>query len=304
MELKPRIKGIFLVIISAMLWGVSGTFAQYLFQDKGFSPEWLVEIRLLSSGIILLLYAFMKGNQDMWTMWRSKRTILSLIFFSVVGMLGVQYSYFATIEYSNAATATILQYLAPVIVTCYLAISTKKIPNLQEILAVILAMLGTFFLVTKGNIHSISISKLALFWGIISAFTAAFYTFYPRSLLDKLGSTLVVGYGMFIGGLAFCFIHQPWNFTGEWSISSIIGVIFVVLFGTLISFHCYLESLKYIEPTEASVLSSMEPLTAAFLSVLWLNVHLDVPQWLGIICIIVTIIILSRAKNMESVAEL
>ncbi|NYC31249.1 drug/metabolite transporter (DMT)-like permease [Clostridium saccharobutylicum] len=80
MELKPRIKGIFLVIISAMLWGVSGTFAQYLFQDKGFSPEWLVEIRLLSSGIILLLYAFMKGNQDMWTMWRSKRTILSLIF--------------------------------------------------------------------------------------------------------------------------------------------------------------------------------------------------------------------------------
>jgi drug/metabolite transporter (DMT)-like permease len=44
---QPRIKGIILVIIGSMLWGISGTVAQYLFQEKGFSPEWLVVIRLL-----------------------------------------------------------------------------------------------------------------------------------------------------------------------------------------------------------------------------------------------------------------
>ena len=104
---------------------------------------------------------------------------------------------------------------------------------------------------------------------------------------------------MLIGGIAFSFIHQPWNFTGEWSITSIFAVIFVVLFGTLIAFYCYLESLKYIQPTEASVLSSVEPLSAAFLSVLWLHVPLDMPQLLGTVCIIVTIIILSRAKNKK-----
>lgn len=296
---KPRIKGIMLVIIGAMLWGISGTVAQYLFQRKGFSSEWLVVIRLLVSGLILLLYAFMKGKQDIWAIWKSKHTILSLILFSIIGMLGVQYTYFAAIKYGNAATATILQYLSPVLITCYLAIRTKKIPNLKEITAVILAMLGTFFIITKGNIHSISISKLALFWGISSAFAAAFYTLQPRSLLAKWGSTVVVGWGMLIGGIAFSFIHQPWNFIGEWSITSIFAVIFVVLFGTLIAFYCYLESLKYIEPTEASVLSSVEPLSAAFLSVLWLHVPLGMTQWLGTACIIVTVAILSRVKNKE-----
>jgi drug/metabolite transporter (DMT)-like permease len=214
-------------------------------------------------------------------------------------MLGVQYTYFAAIKYGNAATATILQYLSPVIIACYLIIRNKKIPSLQEFIAIALAMFGTFLIITKGNIHAISISELALFWGISSAFAAAFYTLQPRYLLAKYGSTVVVGWGMLVGGVAFSFIHQPWNFTGEWSITSIFAVIFVVLFGTLIAFYCYLESLKYIQPTEASVLSSVEPLSAAFLSVLWLRVPFDMSQLLGTLCIIITIIILSFLKDKK-----
>nr|WP_207716825.1 EamA family transporter [Clostridium beijerinckii] len=286
-----------MVIIGAMLWGISGTAAQYLFQKKGFSPEWLVVIRLLSSGIILLLYTFMKGEQNIWEVWKSKNDALSLIFFSVLGMLGVQYTYFAAIKYGNAATATILQYSSPVIITCYLAIRNKKIPKLKEIIAIGLAMLGTFFIITKGNIHSISISRLALFWGIASAFAAAFYTLQPRLLLRKWGSILVVGWGMLIGGIAFSFIEQPWNCTGIWSTNSILAIIFVVLFGTLIAFTCFLESLNYIKPTESSILSSAEPLSAAILSVLWLHEELGIAQWIGTACIITTIIILSRIKQ-------
>ncbi|MBN7573687.1 MULTISPECIES: DMT family transporter [Clostridium] len=297
MNFQPRIKGIILVIIGAMLWGISGTAAQYLFQKKGFSPEWLVVIRLLSSGIILLLYTFMKGEQNIWEVWKSKNDALSLIFFSVLGMLGVQYTYFAAIKYGNAATATILQYSSPVIITCYLAIRNKKIPKLKEIIAIGLAMLGTFFIITKGNIHSISISRLVLFWGIASAFAAAFYTLQPRLLLRKWGSILVVGWGMLIGGIAFSFIEQPWNCTGIWSTNSILAIIFVVLFGTLIAFTCFLESLNYIKPTESSILSSAEPLSAAILSVLWLHEELGISQWIGTACIITTIIILSRIKQ-------
>lgn len=297
MKLASRLKGILLVMIGATFWGISGTVAQFLFQKKGFSPEWLVVIRLLASGLILLFYALIKGNKDIWKIWRSGNNAWSLIFFGIIGMVGVQYTYFAAIKYGNAATATILQYLSPVLISCYLAIKMKKKPNAQEVAAISLAILGTFFIITKNNIHSLAISSLALFWGISSAFAAAFYTIQPRNLLREWGSTLVVGWGMLIGGIVFSFIHQPWNFTGQWSITTMLSVIFVVLFGTLIAFQCYLESLKYIYPTEAGILSCVEPLSAAFLSVLWLQVPLGVSQWLGILCIIVTIIILARSKN-------
>lgn len=296
-NIKERRRGIMLILFAAMLWGVSGTVAQYLFQQKGFSSEWLVDIRLLVSGIILLLYGSIKDKGKICEVWKTKNGRINILLFGIVGMLSVQYTYFAAIEYGNAATATILQYLSPVIITCYLAIRMKKCPSLQEIIGIALAMLGTFLIITKGNIHSIAISKTALFWGISSAFAAAFYTIQPKYLLKKFGSTSTVGWGMIIGGATFAFVHNPWDFTGEWSIESILAVIFVVLFGTLIAFYCYLESLKYVQPTDASILSSAEPLSAALLSVLWLKVSLGMAEWIGTICIIVTIIMLSFVKT-------
>lgn len=212
-------------------------------------------------------------------------------------MLGVQYTYFASINYGNAATATILQYLSPVIITCYLAIKSKKFPHFQQLLAIILAMIGTFFIITKGDMNNLSISKLALFWGIASAFASALYTLQPISLLKKYDSTTVVGLGMLLGGISFSFIHNPLNFSGEISLDSIIAIAFVIIFGTLIAFYCYLESLKYIQPTEASILGSLEPLSAAFLSIIWLNVSFAPLQWIGTIFIISTVIILSYSKK-------
>lgn len=59
-----RLKGIIMVITGASLWGLSGTAAQQLFQQDNVSTEWLVTIRLLISGSILLLFSsFGSKNQ-------------------------------------------------------------------------------------------------------------------------------------------------------------------------------------------------------------------------------------------------
>ena len=297
MKNSLRIKGLFLVTFGALLWGISGTVAQYLFQSENFKPEWLVVIRMLISGILLLIIGLIKSDKNIFKIWTEKKDIFRLLLFSLFGMLGVQYTYFSAINHGNAATATILQYLSPVIITLYLSIRNKKLPTLKQILCVCMAMLGTFLIITKGTLTSLSVSNLGLFWGIASAFTSAIYTLQPVSLLKKYGSLCVVGFGMLIGGVAFSFIHSPFNCTGYWSLKSVLAIIFVVLFGTLIAFYCYLESLKYIEPSEASILSCIEPLSAAFISIIYLNVIFTPIQWLGSICIIITISILSIVKN-------
>lgn len=297
MKNSLRVKGLFLVTFGALLWGVSGTVAQYLFQSENFKPEWLVVIRMLISGILLLIIGLIKGDKNILKIFTEKKDVFKLLLFSLFGMLGVQYTYFSAINHGNAATATILQYLSPVIITLYLSIHNKKLPTLKQILCVCMAMLGTFLIITKGTLTSLSVSNLGLFWGIASAFASAIYTLQPVSLLKKYGSLCVVGWGMLIGGIAFSFIHSPFNCTGYWSFKSALAIVFVVIFGTLISFSCYLESLKYIEPSEASILGCVEPLSAAFLSIIYLNVTFTPIQWFGSFCIIITISILSIIKN-------
>ncbi|RDU35960.1 EamA family transporter [Neobacillus piezotolerans] len=292
-----RAKGIALVLIGATLWGISGTVAQYLFQRQGFSPAWLVDIRLLLAGSILLAIGGAKDPAKIFRIWKSVRDAVSLLVFSILGMLAVQYTYFAAIDHSNAAAATVLQYLAPTMIAAYLAITERKLPNRWEISAVILALAGTLLLVTKGNIGTLSISGLAVFWGIASAAALAFYTLQPRKLLEKWGAVTVTGWGMATGGLCFSFINPPWIFEGTVSFQSMLAVLFVVIFGTLIAFYCYLESLKYISASETSLLASVEPLSAAFVSVLWLNVSFGLEEWLGTFCIISTIVILAKKRT-------
>lgn len=91
----PRAKGIMLVLVAAILWGISGTTAQYLFHQQGFGVKWLVVIRLLSAGTLLLFVSGTMRKQSIWCIWKNKRDRLQLILFGVLGMLGVQYTYFA-----------------------------------------------------------------------------------------------------------------------------------------------------------------------------------------------------------------
>lgn len=75
------------------------------------------------------------------------------------------------------------------------------------------------------------------------------------------------------------------------------AVLFVIIFGTLVAFYCYLESLKYLKATETSLLACAEPLSAAVLSVVWLKVQLGVTEWFVALCIIMMIVLLSREEK-------
>ena len=298
-KMNPRTLGILMVLAAGSFWGVSGTVAQYLFQQKNFSPEWLVVVRLLVSGVLLLWVTSIRSERSIFEIWRSRYDVMSLLIFSILGMLTVQYTYFAAIQHSNAATATVLQYLAPVLVTLFIVIKMKKAPSRLEVAAVILAVLGTFLLVTKGSVTSLSISGLALFWGLMSALGLAFYTLHPIKLLSRWGSGVIVGWGMLIAGVVFSFIHPPWKFTGTWSIQSASAVFFIIIFGTLIAFYLYLESLSYITASETSLLACVEPLSAAFFSVVWLKVTFGLVEWMGTLFILSTIVILTLGKKRK-----
>lgn len=296
--MKRKSIGIFLVLTAAISWGVSGSVAQYLFTEKHFSTGWLVSIRLLTSGVILLSYLGLAKNKDIWNIWKRRASVGNILIFGLLGMAGVQFTYFAAIETSNAATATLLQYLAPVLIILYIALKRRTIPPFQHVIGIITALLGTYFLVSAGHFSTISIRPEALAWGLSSAFFLALYTLQPAQLLKEFGSTIVVAWGMIIGGLGMSFVSPPWE-TGDgvFSFSSILAIVFVILIGTLVAFFCYLESLKHLEAAETSLLSCAEPLSAAFLAVIWLKVPFSVYEWIGAFFILTTILLLSLKRK-------
>ncbi|CDN73959.1 Uncharacterized transporter YdeD [Elizabethkingia anophelis] len=292
-------KGFLLALIAASLWGISGTFGQFLFQQRGVSVEWMITIRMLISGAILLSIGAFGKNPDVWVVWKDKKDAIKLVLFGITGMLMVQYTYFAAIKHSNAATATVLQYAGPVIIAIYLAIKNKKIPRFIDFVAIAFAVLGTFILVTHGDMGRLNISSTALFFGITSAFALAIYTIQPVKLLNKYNSAVIIGWGMLIGGLAFSFVKAPWQVEGHWDTQAYLYTAFIVLFGTLIPFYFYLTAVQLIGGQKSSLLASGEPLSATIIAVLWLHVPFTYIDWIGSLLIISTIFLLSYETKKE-----
>jgi drug/metabolite transporter (DMT)-like permease len=298
-----RAKGLVMVLVGASMWGLSGTVAQKLFHEYGFSPGWLVTVRLLISGALLLLMGAANGKKGQITgVWKNSKDRIHLLVFGILGMLGVQYTFFAAIDTGNAATATLLQYLAPLLIAVYVALGARKMPTMLEFVAIGLALVGTLLLVTGGKWDGLSVPGIAVFWGLLSAVALAFYTLYPASLLKKWGSEVVVGWGMLVGGCGMMLISPPWETSGQvWTGESVLLIAFVVLFGTLVAFYLYMESLRYISPTETSLLACIEPLVAVLASMVWLHVPFGIFEAIGGLCIIGTVTILTlRSKEKQS----
>ncbi|KUP35526.1 transporter [Bacillus halotolerans] len=303
---KQRFYGFLMVIVGAAFWGLSGTVAQHLFETSDVSVEWLVTVRLLLSGLlVLIIVSAGKNRRAVWGIWKDKKAAVQLIVFGIAGMLGVQYTFLASIGTGNAAVATLLQYLAPVLIMLYLLLTQKNSFQFSDFFGLLLALSGTFLLLTNGNISNLTVSPLSVVWGLLSAGALAFYTLYSSSLLKAWGSALVIGWGMLIGGVGMSFIHPPWAVQAEgWTVSGIASVAFIVIFGTLLGFCMYLESLKYLFPQEASMLGCTEPVAAVASSILWLGVSFGLFQAAGAACILVMIFVLSQKKSAGKTAAL
>jgi len=292
-----RAKGLVMVIVGASLWGLSGTAAQVLFQEKHVSPEWLVIVRMVLSGLALLALSFWKGMEPRAILF-DKQDRIGLLVFGIVGMLGVQYTYFASIATGNAATATLLQYLAPIYIVLYTIFREKVRPSSEVWIAILFALFGTFLLITNGSTDGLKVSVVSFIWGVLSGVTLAFYTLSSAQLLKRWPSMVVVGWGMLIGGICMAVVAFP---SGEsvivWGIDTLLLIIFVVLFGTLLAFLLFVESIRLLSPTESSLLSSVEPLSAVIASIIFLNLTFGIFQVIGGLCIICTVCLLSLKKE-------
>lgn len=293
-EKSKMVTGTIVTIAGGILWGVSGVCGQYMFQNKGVTAPWLVSVRLVVAGLLMLCYYFLTDREQTLAIWKSKRDRRDVIIYGLLGMLPCQYAYFQTIEWSNAGTATVIQYLGPALIVIWVCFRTKRMPALQEITGVILAVIGVFLIATHGNPTSLALSGRALLMGLASAVSVAIYTLEPARLQKKYDTPLILAWGMTIGGVALTLISRPWTAKGIQADAEMFAALaFVIVFGTMAGFSLYMTGVKLIGSVKASLYACMEPVSSMILTVLWMKVNFTTPDLIGTLLVIATIIILA-----------
>lgn len=290
------LRGTLCVIIGGCSWGFSGVCGQYFFTHSDANSLWLTCIRVLSGGIGLALIALFKKPRQMREIWRDPKDVALLFCYGLIALLLTQYSYLTCISYSNAATATVLQTLNLVFIMLITCAKKRRRPTGIEFLALLLALFGTFMLATGGNPAQMALSPAALFWGILVAVSFTVYNLLPQKLLVRWDQSVVLGYGMLIGGVAINLLARSWTMEVSIPLEGWLAVAGIIVFGTLLPFPLFMKGLMDIGPVKASMLMSTEPLSATIISALWLGTAFSVPELVGFVSIIAIIFLLAKAE--------
>ena len=286
-------KGLLLSALGATSWGFSGCLGQYLFMNYSMNSAWLTMVRMLTSGLVLILLSLFRQKKQAFSIFKNKKDFLQLILFSISGLLFCQYSYLSAIEHSNSGTATVLQTLGVVIVPVLLCVTAKKKPEPKEILSILLAFVGVFLIATHGNPSQMALSKAGLFWGLCAALGSVFYSTLSEHLVAKWGSQAVTGYGMLIGGFAFTLLARPWHAYVPIDFKALVALACIVFIGTIGAFLCFLKGISKIGPDKALLIGTLEPVSATIISFFWLHTQFTIADIIGFLCILATVVILT-----------
>ena len=297
-EYKPNpVRGVLCTLIGGCCWGFSGNCGQYLFNVHGVDPQWLTVIRMITAGLITVGIVAARDKQKLIDCAKNKHDRIMMLLYGVFGLLLSQYTYLEAINATNAGTATVLQYIGPVLVMVLVCFSGRRLPKAHEAMSIVLVIIGTFLLATHGNPNTVVINPAGLFWGLFAACTLVLYTLLPKSIAPKYGAFMTTGLGTLIGGIAFFVIVHPWPLTIDLPLSGWLAVAGMIIVGTVVAYPLYVQGVNDVGPVKASMLASVEPVSAAVISAVWLKSEFALMDIVGFVCIITTVFLLAKPEK-------
>ncbi|HEO3173868.1 TPA: EamA family transporter [Streptococcus agalactiae] len=285
-------KGTMMTLAAGLAWGISGISGQYL-MSHGVHVNLLTSLRLLITGIFLLSLARSKQKEHLVAAWKQPKFLMQVLLFSIFGLVLNQYAFLRAIHLTNAGTATVLQYMAPILILSIVCILNRQRPTSFEIIAIAMAILGTYMIATHGKLGSLAITPKGLMWVLGSAITYSIYILLPVKLIHEWGSTIVIGSGMFIGGILFSLVTKAWQYPLQINVMSILAYIGIIGIGTIFAYTFFLKGVSIVGAVKGSLLASVEPVSSVFLTVLVLGEIFYPIDLLGMLFIFLAVTLIS-----------
>lgn len=291
-------RGILFALLGGVFWGFSGACGQFLFSGYGVDPLWLSAVRMLGAAPLLMFLCLLRASwrKSLVDVWKKPKDVLWLFLSAIVGLCFVQIAYLMAINYSNAATATVLQYVGPVMVMVVVCVLAHRAPTKKELLAVVSVVVGVFLLATHGDPGNLALSPEGIVWGLLAAVCVIFDTLLPASLMWRFGSMPVLAWCMTISAVVTVPLVQPWNFMPPLDPAGWVGIFAMIVFGTVGGFAFYLQGVNDAGASRASMVSSIEVVSATVFAVVWLGTSFVPMDFVGFLFIMLTVLLLHKSE--------
>ena len=278
-----RLTGILLIAISAASFGTLAIFGRYAYAD-GMDIFTVLFLRFTISASIMTFILLLRKET-----FPRGRILAQLIGMGGLGYVGQSFMYLTAINYASAGLVALLLYLYPCFVMILSAIVFREHITRLKIIALVIALVGTALTVDPAGGQLIG--------ALMAVTAAAIYSVYiivgtnvMKHVSTVQSSTVIFASAGFVFGILTLIkgAHFPTNPSGWFAMS---GIVFIA---TVIPVVAFLAGLEMIGPTNAAMLSTLEPVVTVLLAAWLFQERLNPTSLLGGGLILVAVILLTR----------
>jgi drug/metabolite transporter (DMT)-like permease len=280
-----RVAGILLVAASAAGFGTLAIFGRYAYADG--MDAWTISFLRFSLAAVFMLGLLFVRREPL----PSGMVLLRLIVMGILAYVGGSFAYLTALQYASAGLVAVLLYLYPVFVALLAVVVLHEPINAVKWLALAMALGGTILAVGP-----LSGQALGILLAVGSAVFYATYIIVGKEAMRQVSpvqSAAVIfatagvcnGLLMLLGGPRFPATAGGW--------AAITGL---VVIATVLPVAAFLAGLKRIGPTNAAMLSTLEPVVTIVLAALWLGETPTPLSLLGGVLILAAVLLLTQGE--------
>lgn len=281
-----NLKGYFYTILSAIIFGIMPILTIFAYKC-GATAFTLVFLRSFLAIFMILFYLKLKKI----SIKISRKDFKSLIFLGSVGYASTTLTLFMSYNYISVGLATTLHFIYPMLVSTISILVFKDKLTLNKFAALLLSLIGIFFLQSGQNNLDFRGITLALISG-------ALYSYYiigiSKSNAMHLNLFVLTFYLCIIASIFLLLVGVPFKMI-EFKMN-IYGFGFSILIAfltSIVAVIAFQKGIKIIGAPTASILSTFEPVVSIILGIILLNEVLTFKSLLGCILILSSVVIIT-----------
>lgn len=284
--------------LCVVIWGSNFVFGKMLIQY--FSPTMLTELRLFFIVLFLVGLAAIKKEFR-----RVNKIDLMLLF--VLGVVGVfinQWSFFAGLQTADPTTAALILATTPILAGVLAALFLKEKFTIRMLIGSVIAIVGIYFVVTKGEFVAIAVDS-GLLWIVVTMVTFAIMIIMTRVLSKRVSPLTITLYSNIIGfavGVPFiAVLDHPIRVSTDLSDWTFLIVTAIVVHG--IAALIWNQNIRYVDASKASILSNLEPFVAMLMGLILLYKPVTKVELMGSLLIIGGVVLSTFQRNIKVRSE-
>lgn len=283
--IMKQLTGILFIAISAASFGTLAIFGRFLYAD-GMDTFTMLFLRFGIATLFMCVILFVRREA-----FPRGKVLWQLIGMGALGYVGQSFSYLTAIQYASAGLVALLLYLYPMFVFILSVVILREKITWIKVTALVLALLGTALTVDPeggqflGIVFSLSAALIYSVYIIVGTNVMKHVSALQSSTVIFASAGAVYGTLMAVNGT-----HLPATNMGWLNIAGI------VLIATVIPVVTFLAGLERIGPTNASMLSTLEPVVTVLLAAWIFGEVLKPIVLLGGGLILIAVIILTRGE--------